>query len=43
METQAIQGKSERRKGGRTGNVSGEEGLRALRLAYDVLKEIETA
>ena len=28
---------------GRTGKVSGEEGLRALRLAYDVLKEIETA
>jgi len=26
---------------GRTGKVSGEEGLRALRLAYDVLKEIE--
>ena len=28
---------------GRTGKVSGEEGLRALRLAYAVLKEIETA
>jgi predicted dehydrogenase len=28
---------------GRAGKVSGEEGLRALRLAYDVLKEIETA
>jgi len=27
---------------GRTGKVSGEEGLRALRLAYDVLKQIET-
>ncbi len=27
---------------GRPGKVSGEEGLRALRLAYDVLKEIET-
>ncbi len=27
---------------GTTGKVSGEEGLRALRLAYDVLKEIET-
>jgi len=28
---------------GKNGKVSGEEGLRALRLAYDVLKEIETA
>ncbi|MDP2914608.1 MAG: Gfo/Idh/MocA family oxidoreductase [Candidatus Aminicenantes bacterium] len=28
---------------GRTGKVSGEEGLRALRLAYAVLKQIETA
>jgi len=28
---------------GRPGKVSGEEGLRALRLAYDVLKEMETA
>jgi predicted dehydrogenase len=28
---------------GRTGKVSGEEGLRALRLAHAVLKEIETA
>ncbi|MDD8026492.1 MAG: Gfo/Idh/MocA family oxidoreductase [Acidobacteriota bacterium] len=28
--------------GGRTGKVSGEEGLRALRLAHDVLKEMET-
>ncbi|MCX6562199.1 MAG: Gfo/Idh/MocA family oxidoreductase [Candidatus Aminicenantes bacterium] len=28
---------------GRMGKVSGEEGLRALRLAYAVLKEIETA
>lgn len=27
---------------GRPGKVSGEEGLRALRLAYDVLKEVET-
>ncbi len=27
---------------GRPGKVSGEEGLRALRLAHDVLKEIET-
>jgi len=27
---------------GRPGKVSGEEGLRALRLAYDVLREIET-
>ena len=27
---------------GRAGKVSGEEGLQALRLAYDVLKEIET-
>jgi hypothetical protein len=30
-------------KGGQTGKVTGEEGLRALRLAYDVLKEIETS
>jgi len=28
---------------GRSGKVSGEEGLRALRLAYDVLRQIETA
>jgi predicted dehydrogenase len=28
--------------GGRQGKVSGEEGLRALRLAHDVLREIET-
>ena len=28
---------------GKTGKVSGEEGLRALRLAYDVLREIETS
>jgi len=28
---------------GRAGKVSGEEGLRALRLAYDVLRQIETA
>jgi predicted dehydrogenase len=28
---------------GKNGKVSGAEGLRALRLAYDVLKEIETA
>ena len=27
---------------GRTGKVSGEEGLQALRLAHDVLKEMET-